>query len=161
MKKLLLTLLTFLIAVNVAYPQLAIRHRLATPRPADSLDIDYYSHKRGLQAGTMSSASIWESGLSTAISVRLTLPTSTDVLSRTTSSMASCGTMTPWAPICSCTPTTAVCTLTQPGPTDTISGSPDSLPSAAASCRRCLWKTSTPLPTTSLPPPLAVWPWGK
>ena len=53
MKKLLLTLLTFLIAVNVAYPQLAIRHRLATPRPADSLDIDYYSHKRGLQAGTM------------------------------------------------------------------------------------------------------------
>ena len=41
MKKLLLTLLTFLIAVNVAYPQLAIRHRLATPRPADSLDIDY------------------------------------------------------------------------------------------------------------------------
>ena len=40
MKKLLLTLLTFLIAVNVAYPQLAIRHRLATPRPADSLDID-------------------------------------------------------------------------------------------------------------------------
>lgn len=34
MKKLLLTLLTFLIAVNVAYPQLAIRHRLATPRPA-------------------------------------------------------------------------------------------------------------------------------
>jgi hypothetical protein len=56
MKKLLLTLLTFLIAVNVAYPQLAIRHRLATPRPADSLDIDYYSHKRGLQAGTMVSA---------------------------------------------------------------------------------------------------------
>ena len=30
-----------------------IRHRLATPKPADSLDIDYYSHKRGLQAGTM------------------------------------------------------------------------------------------------------------
>lgn len=53
MKKLLLTLFTFLIAINVAYPQLAIRHRLATPRPADSLDIDYYSHKRGLQAGTM------------------------------------------------------------------------------------------------------------
>lgn len=51
MKKLLLTLLTFLIAVNVAYPQLAIRHRLATPKPADSLDIDYYSHKKGLQAG--------------------------------------------------------------------------------------------------------------
>ena len=53
MKKLLLTLLTFLIAIDVAYPQLAIRHRLATPRPADSLDIDYYSRKRGLQAGTM------------------------------------------------------------------------------------------------------------
>ena len=53
MKKLLLTLFTFLIAIDVAYPQLAIRHRLATPRPADSLDIDYYSHKRGLQAGTM------------------------------------------------------------------------------------------------------------
>lgn len=80
MKKLLLTLFAFLIAIDVAYPQLAIRHRLATPKPADSLDIDYYSHKRGLQAGTMSSASIWESGLSTAISVRLTLPTSMGVL---------------------------------------------------------------------------------
>ena len=53
MKKLLLTLFAFLIAIDVAYPQLAIRHRLATPKPADSLDIDYYSHKRGLQAGTM------------------------------------------------------------------------------------------------------------
>ena len=161
MKKLLLTLFAFLIAIDVAYPQLAIRHRLATPKPADTLDIDYYSHKRGLQAGTMSSASIWESGLSTAISVRLTLPTSMGVPSRTTSSMVSCGTMTPWVPICSCTPTTVACTSTQPDPTDTISGSPGSLPSAAASCRRCLWKTSTPLPTTSLPPPLAVWPWGK
>ena len=125
MKKLLLTLLTFLIAVNVAYPQLAIRHRLATPRPADSLDIDYYSPQKGdFRRAPWSSASIWESGLSIYIRKADFAYINGRTIRTTPQTWLRGGTMTPWAPICSCTPTMAACTSTQPGPTDTISGSP-------------------------------------
>lgn len=53
MKKLLLILFTLLIVTDFAYPQLAIRRRIATPKPADSLDIAFYAPKHGLRAGTM------------------------------------------------------------------------------------------------------------
>lgn len=53
MKKILLVLFTCLISAHLAYSQPAIRHRIADPKAADSLDIAIYSQKRGLRAATM------------------------------------------------------------------------------------------------------------
>lgn len=54
MKKLLLFLLTCLLAIHLAFPQPpAIRYQVAEPRLADSLDISHYAKKRGLRAGAM------------------------------------------------------------------------------------------------------------
>lgn len=53
MKKLILVLFTCLISIGIVYPQVAIRHQIATPRAADSLDIAFYARKKGFQAGTM------------------------------------------------------------------------------------------------------------
>lgn len=53
MKKLLSILFISLIYIELAYPQLAIRQQVATPKVADSLDISFYSQKRGLRAATM------------------------------------------------------------------------------------------------------------
>lgn len=53
MRKLILTLYTCLISIGLACSQTAIRHQIASPRIPDSLDIAFYSQKRGLQAGTM------------------------------------------------------------------------------------------------------------
>ena len=53
MKKLLSILFISLIYIELAYPQLAIRQQVATPKMADSLDISFYSQKRGLRAATM------------------------------------------------------------------------------------------------------------
>lgn len=43
----------FLFISISCYSQIAIRHQISTPRLADSIDIEYYSHKNGLRAGAM------------------------------------------------------------------------------------------------------------
>ena len=53
MKKSVFFLFISLIFTSLAYPQLAIRHQIASPKAADSLDISYYSQKRGIRAGAM------------------------------------------------------------------------------------------------------------
>ena len=53
MKKSVFFLFISLIFTSLAYPQLAIRHQIASPKAADSLDIFYYSQKRGIRAGAM------------------------------------------------------------------------------------------------------------
>lgn len=49
-RKLLFTFLLLCITIN-GYTQIAIRHRVATPKQADSIDIAYYSQKKWVQAG--------------------------------------------------------------------------------------------------------------
>ena len=161
MKKLLLTLLTFLIAVNVAYPQLAIRHRLATPRPADSLDIDYYSHKRGLQAGTMVfgiNMGVWtfDRYIRKADFAYINGRTIKDNLKHgfvwDNDAMGTNMFMHPYH---------GSLYFNSARSNGYNFWQSDSLLSAAASCGRCLWRTNIPLPTTSLPPLSVVWPWAK
>ena len=158
MKKLLLTLLTFLIAVNVAYPQLAIRHRLATPRPADSLDIDYYSHKRGLQAGTMVfgiNMGVWafDRYIRKADFAYINGRTIKDNLKHgfvwDNDAMGTNMFMHPYH---------GSLYFNSARSNGYNFWQSDSLPSAAVSCGRCLWRTNIPLPTTSLPPLSVVWP---
>ncbi len=53
MRKRILTLAICLVSIDLLYSQTAIRYQIASPRMADSLDIAFYSKKRGIQAGTM------------------------------------------------------------------------------------------------------------
>ena len=51
MKKFVIGLFTCLLSVSSVYPQLAIRRQLAIPKAPDSLDLSYYSPKKGFQTG--------------------------------------------------------------------------------------------------------------
>lgn len=51
MKKLFFSLFISLITICLGYSQLAIRNQFGQPKIPDSLDISYYSKKRGFQAG--------------------------------------------------------------------------------------------------------------
>ena len=53
MKKLLFVLFISFASIGLAHSQFAIRQQVATPRAADSLDISFYSQKKGLRAATM------------------------------------------------------------------------------------------------------------
>lgn len=47
----ILILIISVFQISLCNAQMSIRHQVATPKPADSLDIAYYSKKRWLQAG--------------------------------------------------------------------------------------------------------------
>ena len=147
MKKSVFFLFISLIFTSLAYPQLAIRHQIASPKAADSLDISYYSQKRGIRAGAM--ASIWASGLSTATSGKRILLISICIQSRKILSMALYGIMMPWVQICSCILIMAVCTSMPPARMDIITGSQACMLSVGVSCGRCLWSVNILLPTIS------------
>lgn len=149
MKKSVFFLFISLIFTSLAYPQLAIRHQIASPKAADSLDISYYSQKRGIRAGAMAfgvNMGVWAFDRYIRKAVLLI---SICIQSRKILSMALYGIMMPWVQICSCILIMAVCTSMPPARMDIITGSQACMLSAGVSCGRCLWSVNILLPTIS------------
>lgn len=54
MKKRIILYICCIFVTQMLYSQIAIPHRVTTPKPADSIDIAYYSQKNGWRAASMS-----------------------------------------------------------------------------------------------------------
>lgn len=149
MKKSVFFLFISLIFTSLAYPQLAIRHQIASPKAADSLDISYYSQKRGIRAGAMAfgvNMGVWafDRYIRKADFAYIDMHTIKENIKHgfvwDNDAMGTNMFMHPYH---------AVCTSMPPARMDIITGSQACMLSAGVSCGRCLWSVNILLPTIS------------